>query len=321
MRINLVILFMMFLRISFAQINSVLSDLPVYPFIHYDLNRFELIHDNPGYKILYAKFDTLLRQGSNRINIVHIGGSHIQADIYTHRMRQELQSFFPGVLGARGFFFPFKIAQTNSPSNLRISYTGKWTTCKNTQPEPTLTLGLSGITSALISDTAVISVIANYDSITSYDFNRVRVYCNAVSESCLPVLSPCNLVKNVSINKSAGFIQYDLTSYADTLNLLICRGDSIRPFELYGISLDNDDPGIVYNAIGVNGAMLKSYLQCNLFADQLKSLEPDWVIISIGTNEGNTRDFDEPAYKAEYIRLIKLINNTVPDAAVLLTVP
>ena len=88
---------------------------PIISFIHYQSNQFELIQDNPDYHELFAKFDTLIRTGINQIKIVHIGGSHIQADIYTHRIRQELQSFYPGVLGSRGFFFPYTIAQTNSP--------------------------------------------------------------------------------------------------------------------------------------------------------------------------------------------------------------
>jgi lysophospholipase L1-like esterase len=116
-------------------------------------------------------------------------------------------------------------------------------------------------------------------------------------------------------------VEYILNGYADSLSFEVYRGDSLRSFELYGISLENDDPGIVYNSIGVNGAMLKSYLQCALFAEQLKSLEPDWIIISIGTNEGNTRNFDEASYRSDYISMIKLIRSSVPDAALLLTVP
>jgi len=224
------------------------------------------------------------------------------------------------MLGSRGFFFPYKIAQTNSPSNLWINYTGEWQTCKNTLHEPTMILGLSGITAELISDTGTIRVVARYDSLSHYDFNTIRIYCNATADSFIPEVYPA-LVKQVTRNQDAGYIQYDLSEYTDTLNLLICRSDSLNPFTLYGISLENGDPGITYTAIGVNGAMLKSYLQCSLFGEQLKSLEPDWIIISIGTNEGNTRNFDADSYRSEYIRMIYLIRNTAPEAAILLTVP
>jgi lysophospholipase L1-like esterase len=320
MRSSLVVL--LFLCAGSVNAQPVLSaGLPAYPFIHYQVNRFDLVHDNPAYKTLYSKFDTLLREGTNRVNIVHFGGSHIQADIYTHKMRQELQSMFPGMLGSRGFFFPFKLARTNTPPNLWIEYTGDWISSKNTQMTPTMVLGVSGITATLVSDTGTLRIVARYDSVLKYDFNRIRIYCNSFADSCLPEVLPKQMVQQIVKNPLARYIQYDLNLYTDTLNLLICRGDTLNPFSLYGISLENDDPGITYNSIGVNGAMLKSYLQCGLFSEQLKSLDPDWIIISIGTNEGNTRQFEEASYRNEYIRMIDLIKKSIPDAAILLTVP
>ncbi len=308
-------------RMTFSQAYNPSWELRFFPFINYNLNRFEMPGDNKDFTKLFSKFDTMLQKGSGAISIVHIGGSHIQADIYTHRVRQLLQSMYPGILGSRGFFFPYKIAHTNSPSNLRINYTGEWLTSKNTQAQPALTLGLSGITTSLVNDSASIGLIARYDSIYRYDFNKVRIYCSPVNDSCLPRILPPSLVSNSFYNTKAHYLQFDLNSYIDSLNIKVYRGDSLHPFELYGISLDNDDPGITYNAIGVNGAMLKSYLQCNLFAAQLQSLEPDWIIISIGTNEGNTRNFNADAYRQNYIKMIRVIRECAPDAALLLTVP
>ncbi len=305
-----------------GQTNPVPFDLPRYSFIRYNINEFELIHDNPSYIKLFAKFDTLIKTGRNTISIVHIGGSHIQADIYTHRIRQELQSFNPGILGARGFFFPCKIAGTNSPLNLWIRYSGNWLSGKNTEPEPAFVLGLSGYTSELTSTDGNIQVVASYDSLQHYDFNRIRLFCNVTSADKIPAFHPEQLVRDVSVNLQGGFVQYNLSEYTDTLNLLINQPDSTSElFQLYGISLENDDPGVVYNSIGVNGAMLKSYLRCGLFTRQLAALNPDWVIISIGTNEGNTRDFDGEDYRLEYIRLIDSVRKAAPGAALLLTVP
>jgi lysophospholipase L1-like esterase len=306
---------------GFAQIPAYSFELPQYEYIHYESNHFEFISDNPSYLKLFAKFDTLLKSGTNQIKIVHIGGSHIQADIYTHRIRQEMQSFYPGILGSRGFFFPFKIAGTNSPSNLWIQFTGEWETCKNTQPDPVMPLGLSGITSELKSNDGSIIVVASYDSLKHYDFNRVRIFCNTPVTGNIPAILPRTMVKDVSVHTSGMFVQYDLWGYADTLSLSIQQDTVNKPFQLYGISLENDDPGVIYNAIGVNGAMLKSYLGCRLLTQQLEALEPDWVIISIGTNEGNTRDFDEEAYKINYKSLIDSIRHSIPEAAILLTVP
>ena len=321
MRISFLFPALFILNTVAAQLPQVPFDLPGYTFIQYNANQLELVHNNSGYINLFAKFDTLMRTGQNQIRIVHLGGSHIQADIYTHRIRQELQSLYPGMLGARGFIFPFKIARTNSPSNLKISYTGEWLTSKNTQPDTIYPLGVSGITSALISKTGSLNVIASFDTVRRYDFNRIRIFCNSADLQHIPVLYPENLVKAVTIDYKAKCVQYELNSYSDSLNVYIYQHDTLQPFELYGISLDNDDPGVIYNSIGVNGAMLKSYLRCGLFSSQMEALNPDWVIISIGTNEGNTRKFDEAAYRREYLSLLDTIRKAAPGTAILLTVP
>jgi len=305
-----------------AQIPAYPFDLPSYGFIHYNNNRFELVVDNPGFSSLFARFDTLLRTGNNQIRIVHLGGSHIQADVYTHRMRQELQSFYPGVLGSRGFFFPYSLAHTNSPSNLKITYSGDWLTSKNTQAVPAHTLGISGITSVLNSTTGAFTIVARYDSANRYDFNRIRIFCNTSESGIVPEIFPGKSLTNVAVQVMPGYVQYDLDQYTDSLSVLIMQGDSVaRPFQLYGISLENDDPGVVYNAIGVNGAKLQSYLRCGLFTQHLKALDPDWVILSIGTNDANTRQFDEAAYRAEYQQLLDSVTSATPNAAILLTVP
>jgi lysophospholipase L1-like esterase len=45
------------------------------------------------------------------------------------------------------------------------------------------------------------------------------------------------------------------------------------------------------------------------------------VVISIGTNEGNTREFDAEAYRNNYRQLLDSVRTAVPNAAILLTVP
>jgi lysophospholipase L1-like esterase len=297
-------------------------DLPDLQFIRYDTNTFELVQNNPAYQELFARFDDMIRNGNKQIKIVHLGGSHIQADIYTHRIRQELQSFYPGIMGSRGFFFPHTLAHTNSPSNLRVTYTGEWETCKNTQSRPVYPIGLSGFTAALKNTKGSLTIVARYDTIQQYDFNRVRIFCNTQANGIIPALNPGLPVTTVEVNTQGGYIQYNLGIYADTLRIFITQPDSLpQPFQLYGISLENDDPGVVYNSIGVNGAMLTSYLRCGLFGQQLKALDPDWIIISIGTNEGNTRQFDEISYRTEYQKMLDSIRLVMPNAAILLTVP
>jgi len=75
---------------SWAQIADYPIEMPAVGNINFSRACFEKISENEKYSGLFLKFDSLLVRGDNSINIVHIGGSHIQADIYTHRIRQRL---------------------------------------------------------------------------------------------------------------------------------------------------------------------------------------------------------------------------------------
>jgi lysophospholipase L1-like esterase len=294
-------------------------ELPQVQYVRYSENHFDNISGNEYYDDIFLKFDSLLATGRNKISIVHIGGSHIQADIYTHRIRQHMQSFYPGVSGARGFIFPFSIAETNNPSNYRITCTGKWQTCLSTKGSKTMKLGLAGITVSPLDTVAYLNLSSDFDSLSSYDFNRVKVFCNELSAGSVSVTSS-DVPADIIINEPLGYIEFDFSAFTDTLQLKI-GSQADRKFELYGLTLENDDPGVMYNSIGVNGATLQSYLKCELFVPHLKALDPDWVIISIGTNDGYTRNFDKTAFRDNYISLIKKIRAAAPEAAIMLTVP
>jgi hypothetical protein len=154
-------------------------------------------------------------------------------------------------------------------------------TSKNTQANPANVLGLSGITSVLIDTAATLQIVARFDTAQHYDFDRVKIFFNTAVNSRLPEIKPASLVKETVINDSSGYVQYDLVHAIDTLILHVNQGDSAHaPFQLQGISLENDDPGVTYSAVGVNGARLSSYLRCEMFVRQLKALEPDWIIVS-----------------------------------------
>ncbi len=293
-----------------------------YHFIDYGKNRFTLFNDSSSFARFYQKFDSLLKYGAGRLKIVHIGGSHIQADIYTHRIRKRFNEFEPGILGSRGFIFPYRIAQTNNPSNFRVEFSGIWTYCKNTQRDATCELGLAGYSVSTSDTMASVKIFLNQDSTVHFEYNRLKVFHPYTGKDYQVKIFPQEFCSAQIRNQRLGYTEYFFTTYMDSVELGVRQTDTLQhQFELLGLSFESDDPGIIYNAIGVNGAKLESYLRCELFEDHLEALKPDLIIISVGTNDGNTRRFDSGLYRAEYLELLKHIRQAAPDAAVLLTVP
>lgn len=76
-------------------------------------------------------------------------------------------------------------------------------------------------------------------------------------------------------------------------------------FALNGVVLEKDKPGVIYSAIGVNGAKCSDFNKYSLFFEQLPALEPDLFIISFGTNES----FDKLENDEFMIKLNELIDN------------
>ncbi|MGB0243371.1 MAG: peptidoglycan-binding protein, partial [Bacteroidia bacterium] len=78
-----------------------------------------------------------------RVHILHIGDSHVQADIFTHEARTLLGGSF-GHAG-RGMVFPYTTARTHTAADYRCYHTGKWYYARNVERRPDLPLGVTGV--------------------------------------------------------------------------------------------------------------------------------------------------------------------------------
>lgn len=91
---------------------------------------------------------------------------------------------------------------------------------------------------------------------------------------------------------------------------------------LYGLVLEKEnEPGILYHAIGANGARVDHYLRSEIFWEQLTSLNPDLVIISLGTNETVSPSFRPERFAGKIKEMVALVKQAAPETSVLLTTP
>jgi lysophospholipase L1-like esterase len=99
------------------------------------------------------------------------------------------------------------------------------------------------------------------------------------------------------------------------------RKNDTAVLSFFGCIAENNQAGITYHALGVNGSSFKSFERCARFSEQLPYLHPDLVVISIGTNDTSDPDFDAEAYKRRYGEFIRKVLEVNPQCALLLTVP
>lgn len=293
----------------------------VHSFLDTSANRIIQLGDSSGFEAWHSKLDRMFFAGEGQLNVVHIGGSHIQADMWSQQARHRMQQTAPGIRAARGFIFPFTVAKTNNPYWYLPVHTGNWTAVRNVARADSSVLGLAGISVTTRDTSATLKVSFRSDPYSAYNFQRVKVLHGIDSSFAVEAWSSdSTMIITRTLDERDGITTFQYSAYADTLHLRFVRKDSTQTqFKLLGILLETDDPGIVYHAIGVNGAATKGYLRCQLFTDHLAVIKPDLVIFSVGINDAHDSDFDPKLFKRNYTELIKRVRLAAPDAAIILT--
>lgn len=292
---------------------------PQYEFINYGINKLSFPADSVYMDKFYNKMDQLIFDGVGKINIIHIGGSHVQADIVSGRLRERLATFYPGNKGSRGLIFPYKVAGTNNPGNYFVTHTGKWEACKNVGYKSTCELGLTGMSITTKDTSSSISISLKKENYPAYDFNRIRIFHKADSNQFKVKLGWLDSTQyEVKYDFAKGITDIYLKTYTADIQILFEKTNPSQWFyTLYGIQLENDDAGITYHSIGVNGAGTYSYLKCALFEQHMAEIKPDLVILGIGINDAAGSSFDAGTFELNYEMILEKIHRASPNAAVI----
>ncbi len=92
---------------------------------------------------------------------------------------------------------------------------------------------------------------------------------------------------------------------------------------LHGVVLETGGPGVVYDAIGANGASIHALnlLDEEGWVEALALRGSDLVILNYGTNESSMEGIGGPRYEREYARTIGRVRRALPGASVLVMAP
>ena len=174
---------------SLLAANENTLDFANYTFIDTSINEIHFPAGDESYKHFYEKMDSLVFENKGQVRIVHFGGSHIQADVFSNRVRENLVKRYPGLAAGRGFVFPYSAARTNTPSSYASYYKGKWDMSKNVLKEITKPLGLLGIAVSTTDPRAEISIFLNqYNNTPIWFFNEVRVFGFSELNDVVPIV-------------------------------------------------------------------------------------------------------------------------------------
>ncbi|WP_290746279.1 GDSL-type esterase/lipase family protein [Fibrobacter sp. UBA4309] len=164
-------------------------DLTKYTFIDTALNTIQFPKGDASFTPFFNKMDTLVFENKGQVRILHIGGSHLQADVISGRIREHLIKEYPGASAGRGFIFPYAAARTNTPASYASYYQGIWDMSKNVRKEITKPLGLLGIAVSTSDPRAEVTMLLNkYNSEPVWGETKFRLFGYSDNKDVIPVL-------------------------------------------------------------------------------------------------------------------------------------
>lgn len=137
---------LLFTTIGFSQIDTLKVEEDTVS-VAIDSARFEafgnVILNEKALASVFEKLYDLEQNQNRKVRIVHIGDSHIQADLFTAKIRRRMQQVF-GNAGF-GFTFPYSLAGTNNSAPIRFTGSGGFSATRNLYADISKPVGLSGI--------------------------------------------------------------------------------------------------------------------------------------------------------------------------------
>lgn len=278
-----------------------------YPFIQLEDNRLIFPDSSSNWTSIHSRMDSILSGNGGSLNILHMGGSHVQAGIVGHRIRELLHELAPGSIVDRGLLFPFRVASTNSTVFTGSDSYGEWDKFRCAHNRNFADWGMSGMLLQTEDDSSSLSMWAMREDSGLFRGREVRLYWNFEASNAQVFWSGQGRADSITFDPVGGCQRWFFEEAVDTLRFSFVQNDStLAPVEVRGMWLGGQSGGIVYNEIGVNGASTRSYLRCEDFHKEVNHLRPDLVIFGIGVNDAHvrSRDFSREAFEARYDSLI-----------------
>ena len=286
---------------------------PHLPYAALERSRLTFPGDSAAFDAFLRRLDEVVVTGRGKIRMLHIGGSHVQAGTWTDQLRRNLLSLHYGIDGGRGLVFPYAAAGTNTPSSYQSRGWGSWSADRCLKPETRL-----GVTGMSLTATDSASVLVDLTprerkfASPGYTFRSVDIRGYGDVE---PVL----IYGRDTLRGQAepGHWHFDLPHYCDYLRIGFRK--PYGTFTMRGAYLDKSPDGLTLSEAGVNGASTVSWLKCEDWERDLRLLQPDLVIFSLGINDIQGGDFDPQAFEQRYNRLVREALRANPNAVFLFT--
>ena len=289
--------------------NGNIDDETVPPYINRKVNR--ITYNGADWGNLR---EAIANSSTSPVSIVHIGDSHIQAEIGTSVTREMLQLDFGNA--GRGLISPLRLSGTNQPHDYGFESGNAWSIEKIMKAPWSNPMGFNGTSLTLRGSRGNIR-LSTAESDESYNpFSVVDIFY-AGNLVVTGVSDEYGMPLEYSVGYRNGTAMIKLSRPISKIDISL---ESKGTLTLFGAAVSNNRPGVIYHAIGNNGATYATYNRIGTTAQGISRLSPNLVIISLGTNEAFGR-LDLMSFRSSMDKMVKSVREHNPNAQILLVTP
>lgn len=278
--------------------------------------------ESPEFQTFIEKLKLVKAGKARQINTFILGDSHMQCEDFGNALRSYFVDSMEVPYAGRGFIFPYQLAKTSQRGDMLFGPSTGWSGCRFTKNGNVCDWGLAGWT-------------AQWNQADSVQFRWKWLSNNFSTGDQIFLFSPerCAHTYQVMMGDSLGnqtLLFYDhqkrafggkVTFPGNKLTFTIRRISEASDFVIQGFLVQPQAPGLVMGISGTNGARLDHYLQNPDFQNHLRTINPDLLVICMGTNDAFSRDFSPEGTRSFLQLLLSKIKSAVPETAILLVGP
>jgi lysophospholipase L1-like esterase len=257
---------------------------------------------------------SLETEHARKVRVLHFGDSHIAADTESSVVRSYLQSRFGD--GGPGLMLPW--GGPRLPSlNITFGNTAGWVRLRPTYTTPVddTGLGLSFVEAA--SPNQAVWIQAPGSEFSVYYLAQPAGGSADFYLDGQPAGQKSLIAASVQVQVA------HFQAVGDSQHRLDIRTRDYGRVRILGVAAERSTPGLVYSALGMNGARAEYLLKCReeTFVAQVAEAHPDLVILGYGTNESTGSYLDGAAYGTALATIIARLHRAAPSALVVLLTP
>lgn len=294
-------------------ISAPVRDLSDYPYVDVMANRIEM--NDADWSALRRRFGHVTADPREVFTVIHLGDSHIQADMSTAVLRARLAEALDGDSG-RGLVCPLRMAGTNEPSDY-VFRIDKPVVASTLMRQPWKAgMSFSGV--SVVPQDSVFDITLTCKT----PFSLVRLFFSGDSG-----VASVGSVRDHATGVDIGFVDFPvekgiylaLDSEVSGVDVRIVAEEE-GTVVVSAAELRRENGSALCHGIGNNGATFGSYCLIDDFGTGIASLKPDLIVVSLGTNEafGN---ISAENFRSDIGRLVGTLREYCPRAGILLTTP